>query len=415
MAAHIPLRQRKALAGRLAFFQAALPFRNSFRPDEIESYKFLENALFELTNIPLHFESQKPESMQLYLAKLADEFYIRTRPLVEKREDFHLITTILEGFRSSVAGMNCDNCVQAQGLSRICDGSVADDKLIDRGRCVQPLLELFETVLEVTRRYYREKSTSFRHLNGLSVEFSTGFTDTKPHDCPIDCFVGGKTTYLDHGGALLSDVHLSINIERLDEASYLATAYVLLHEIVCHAFQRTIPLSATPHPRMPSEPDDAFTEGWMDWVAYEILEEVLAEQGPARDLAQQFHFANDARDASNALHLARVDDRQQNASKHAVTRAFGKEVAERVLHLFGRLPEAAADPWGLFLRLSFDLNMLPGFDQLSERFVSLLEFSLPATGSVETPNKTNRVYQHFRNYLLSNDLGVLIKAICSLY
>jgi hypothetical protein len=411
MAVHIPLCQRKALAGRLAFFDSALPLRSSFRPKGIARYKFLEKALLQLTDIPLHLGSSNTESMQVFLSVLADRFYIQARPLIEKGVDLDQITSILDDFRSTALGVNCDNCVKAQGQSKICDGSVADDEIVPKGLCVRPLVDLFETVLEVTRCYYSEKSTSFRHLKGLSVEMSTGFINSKPHDCPIDCFIGGKTTYQDHGGAMLSDVHLLINIERFDEESYLAVAYVLFHEIVCHAFQDTLPLSESPHPRTPSEPDDAFSEGWMDWIAFKILEEVLGEKGPAQHFARKFRFANDARDVSNAFHLARVNDRQPNASKHAVERALGKAVAERVLYLFGRLPESATDPWKFFLRLSFDLSMLPRFKEVSQRFVSLLEFSLPEAGRVETPNKTNKVPEYFRKYLLSNDLGELIQAI----
>jgi hypothetical protein len=86
-----------------------------------------------------------------------------------------------------------------------------------------------------------------------------------------------------------------------------------------------------------------------------------------------------------------------------------------VFYLFQRLPESADQPWERFLRLSFDLNMLPLFEEVRQQFVAIVEYSLPTRGQLETLNKTNQIATYFRNYLHLNDLGELVRSIVSLY
>src|SRR4051794_32566793 len=96
----------------------------------------------------------------------------------------------------------------------------------------------------------------------------------------------------------------------------------------------------------------------MDWIAYRLLLDTLGSTG--NTVVADFP-PSEVRDAAMRLHLARADYHHSTPSKHALERALGREVADRLLYLFERLPESSSNAWELFVRLSFDLNLLPHF------------------------------------------------------
>ncbi len=79
--------------------------------------------------------------------------------------------------------------------------------------------------------------------------------------------VQGKTEFLDDSRAPLAEIRLELQAP-LDGDSLFAVAWVIAHELVCHA-QQVPPRDA--RPRVASTEDSPFFEGWMDEVAYALF------------------------------------------------------------------------------------------------------------------------------------------------
>lgn len=79
----------------------------------------------------------------------------------------------------------------------------------------------------------------------------------------------GSTDFQDLSNSRMSQVRLDLNVDELDWDSLLAVVWVLTHELFCHVSQVS-PLDR--QPRQACRASCAFFEGWMDKVAYWLLE-----------------------------------------------------------------------------------------------------------------------------------------------
>ena len=402
---HLPLAQRKVLAPRILYFDSVQDLKNSLAPADRKEIDFLEEHLFRLSTLATELPSPDKDPLDGFVREISKHLDLASSALVTNGNRSH-VDNALAVFKGATTSLDCAACSPLKPV--ICDGHWHDDRIVDgRGQCIAPLKSAFDAALSLARRYYSTHSTYFSNAIPPSVEFSTSFRNSTPHDCPVPYHVGGATEFQDVAARKFSIVKLTVVPEQFDFGTYSALLYVLVHECVCHAFEGILPFPDFVE-RVATEPDDGFAEGWMDWVAHEILQEALHGKGPATDVVSKLQHLEEIGDAATKFHLSRVDDQHPQQSKHAIERAFGRDAAQRVLYLFERLPESRDQPWELFLRLSFDLNVLPHFHEIREQVVSLLELLLPKRGAIETLSKANPLTDSFRKYLTTNNILQLI-------
>jgi hypothetical protein len=143
---------------------------------------------------------------------------------------------INRGFRRKLEQISCSTC----SPQHICNGTVRDHQAVfEGGKCIERIRKLFDAVATAT--------------------------------CPFRC-CEWFTVSNDQGSASDTWIHLAIP-SLLDRDSFSAIPYVLFHECVCHGFQN---LGPGFKPRRAPSPADSFSEGWMDVVCLEILEDIVA-------------------------------------------------------------------------------------------------------------------------------------------
>lgn len=160
-----------------------------------------------------------------------------------------------------VAHHNCNTCATAASTTHCSKGS--EDALV-RALCLDWLQLKARTIHSYVRDRYHSVAESIGiALPDIAVEISTyrlnddefGFglmAETSPSsEVSISLAIDGK-----------SDPPVRFKAE-----GYFALDYVLFHEIASHVY---FGLLVTPVPRTLG-PDDAFCEGWMDHVAFELL------------------------------------------------------------------------------------------------------------------------------------------------
>jgi len=409
---HLPLAQRKVLAPRILYFDSVHDLKNSLAPADRKEIEFLEDHLFRLSKLATELPSPDKDPLDGFVREINRNLGEQASTVLISNGNRPHVENALAAFGRAMTNLDCAACSPLKPV--ICDGQWHDDKIVDAGgQCVAPIKAAFQVALSLARRYYSTYSTYFGNAIPPSIEFSTSFRSSTPHDCPVPYHVGGATEFQDVAARRLSVVKLTLVPEQFDFGTYTAVLYVLVHECLCHAFEGILAFPDFVE-RVAAEPDDGFAEGWMDWVAHEVLQEALRGKGPAADIVSKLPHLDEIADAATKFHLSRVDDQHPQPSKHAIERAFGRDAAQRVFYLLERLPESREQPWEMFLRLSFDLNMLPHFHEIREQFVSLLELLLAKRGAIETLSKANSLTVSFRNYLKNNNILQLVNDFLAL-
>lgn len=407
---HIPLAGRKAFYGRLVYLEARRPEALAIKDAGAEPLlKSFTEAVYSLTEQEI-VDSNNAVPLDTYLQQLANNLTTHAQTLPSNHAP--LFSPILETVQARLGGICCRECTREVN---VCDGGTRDDGFVSQpGHCVMPLYDTFKEALAATIEYYSRYGTLVPKESLPEIIFSTGFCHDKPHDDPIDSNVGGKTTYLNNGRDV-SQIQLTICVKKFNWKTYVAVPYILFHECICHAFQDIVP--AQPK-RLGSEPRDRFAEGWMDFVAYEIMKEFIEGKKDVvgADLKQ---LRTEQVDVGKQFHDVRVDHELIDKSRYAIRRAFGKETANRVLYLFERLPkgsfsESHFTAWEAFLRLSFDLNMLRMERFERERLIGLLYKNLTGRDKLDTLARLEPLPELMRKYLQDNDIRALVDAIFEL-
>src|SRR5262249_6807929 len=142
--------------------------------------------------------------------------------------------------------------------------------------CLAPLEEMFEIAHQIARYYYRAHGMT----GNPKVIFGTENFSPKrpPHDLPVRFFINGETKYLDQPGQMRAKVVLTIPVRAFDTNTYLSPLYILFHECIVHSFRAVTSATA----RRGTKDEDRFLEGWMDWISFELLSELLNGNWPIR-------------------------------------------------------------------------------------------------------------------------------------
>lgn len=400
---HIPLAGRKVLCGRTVFFEASHPHALALIQEAPAAFDKLRHAVADTTNLALQVPRNDQPLDEFLHGQLIAVLETAARGVTDSCEK--LASKLFGDVRRFANAISCQDC--AGSLEHVCCGSDTDSEVVSAGgQCVASFRLMFKWALAEATKCYEKYGTKVPQCGLPEVTFSTDFVRVgKPHDIPVDYFVGGVTDYFDSEDRASSEVKVVFRIEKFDWETYLAILYVLVHECVCHAFQG---ISPTYEGRKQTLPNDSFCEGWMDWVSHELMGRALTSDTTK---SAGLLFPARYRDAGNEFHRARFLYDREVRAEYSTWWAEGKLAAENLQLMLNRGPFSNIDPLNIMLRLSVDLNMLQLKIGVSE-FVSRLAYQLPQQGQVARPGQLSFAadfLEVLRNYIGDNDLYSLIR------
>lgn len=391
----LTLRQRKTLCARTIILDWLKRYEVQFAVDrggiELDG---IVSDLLDLANQPMSPSEAATREFQRdnfrldqFLSVLSESIRNHaSTPNVSRREG---LRGLLERANEELAGINCARCSQ-----HICNGTSADNSAVYQpGACIREYREIFESCLAETHRLYRENCPAFAPMQLPEAFLSTQYYQ-EPHEFSVCKSVGGTTKYQD-ANRPTSLVVLRMRVDDLDLKSHDAVAYILFHECICHVFQG---LRGRAGPRLETHPDDIFAEGWMDWVAVRVLEEIV--------LRQAWH--NDYLNTGVDFHRARssFDNVSPSVKRSRIPVRLGADTAERFYRLLHRL--FGGEALAIFLRISLSMNLEADINEQRKAFVWQLSSSLTPKRGVEDLQAQGRIGEMVRNYISQNDLRVLL-------
>jgi len=414
---HIHLDGRKKLFTRLAFFDSVYSLNGRIGRDKAAAHiDSLRDDLF--LYVEGYVEGQGRSESLDQLRGIFDSY---NPPGGAVAGHGPLCNYLLKRVRDKVHEVTCLDCTSHN--TKICNGRPRDAEIVAAsGLCIKPLLQTFAVAQEAARRYYQEYGTVQGQSQFPQMVLSTkakAAAGGRVHDLPVPYNVNGTTSFLPSEDD--TQVELTLIPTEFDLRTYLAVPYVMFHECVAHGFHDIVP---TPRNRIAAYASDAFCEGWMDWIALQVMRDMYGGRGPAADLLPApGHFLDNLKRAQN-FHFARIDTECEKPSANAGVLAPGVRAAEKMYNLLGKLfnfsrplsddiPASApyrSDAKAALYRMSFDLNMLRDFDKDKRlvfiALVDLLPDFLSDEDEIEEPYVS--IKKIVFDYLVSGDLTAFI-------
>lgn len=414
---HIPLNRRKVLSARLLYLDSTRPHELSIA--RVGAKPALDNLKQNIFNITRQATLSSGNDVPLddfvkSLAANLSGIHSTLREFLLNAEQGELLDSMLETFQQAADQLCCQSCSALR--PQICNGSFDDDRIVtEKGDCISPLRRLFIIAYAAAGVYYSHFATIPPGFLLPKVTLSTGFSTVKPHDIPVDLFVNGATFFRDNGARHASQVQLISWVERFDWDTYMAILYALVHECVCHAFQSSLSIGN----RVKPDEDDLFGEGWMDYVAWDVMEEVVGGRGPAGTLRKEIRYPTDSLTIGRSFYTVRGNYEPIDASSHAISCALGRAVADKMHYLLERLPiamlpETHRSPRKAFLRLSFDLNLLRQPDDDLNGLISRIDEYLAPRELLDDLEQLETMKDIVCNYLKTNDVAAFVGDVLSL-
>jgi hypothetical protein len=210
-----------------------------------------------------------------------------------------------------------------------------------------PLLRDFETA--------RDAAVDFYALAGIAVP--TGLSDGLRLEvlCAETPQHGMNLEYVTSGAAVLyasgprARIELTLVPRQLDWNSCLSVPYVLMHELVSHAFVGPW----DPETRARDSAWPTFAEGWMDVIAHQVLAAALAPSGPLSAYGARFRYEMERERVARRYHDARFSS--ASSGEH-LQRQLGRTALDRLFAVLKRRPESRSDPQLALWRFSAALN-----------------------------------------------------------
>jgi hypothetical protein len=397
---HIPIDKRKIIAARLIFFEAAEPFalEASLNGAETQfnSFRTIYHTLFDAEAK----KSPHTDPLDKFLTATLAAVKIPGHALFTHH--LSLFDSIWNEIEKKAGSMSCGSCSHI--LPQVCDGGHFDNEIVaHKGYCIKPLHALFDLARKVTDIYYRQYATLASTYPPIT--FSTGFCSSKEtlHDIPVALYVSGVTEFPQEGH--VTQVKLRIIPELFDRQTYAANLYVLFHECIAHAFHAISPSAVG---RTPLPAFDQFSEGWMDWVAFKVLEEFTSNRGPARKLLPKNPFFYECISKGREYHDARMNFQHAGCSIYTKLLFAGATAARNLLSLLeNKYPADPDNALKEFYALSFNLNMLHEKNKDKKAaFVSLV-MDLPADWQ-PVSYRHELTFSILNKYLQHKDINVLL-------
>ncbi len=378
---HLALAWRKVLNARIGVLKATARRWADARVRNIASeFGQLESHLL-LRAAQLQNTSPDNEILPVALARISTALNVQSVTGIQDS----LLDQVLLDVSAELEGVVCLHC----GASPAC---VADPRIVElHGSCIRSFREGMELAQAEARAWYEKFLPGCLQTAPL-IEFSTLLVCNPPDSIPVAKYVSGKTSFADTT-ELRSEVQLLVHVADVDLESYHAAAYILFHELICHAYQGI--RGATRNRDRRTRETDSFAEGWMDWIAFRIFTDVTSGDGWS-DV--QPTLDREAREIVNRFRDAR-QGRLGNSSRER-TRAFfqiGEEAAQQY-HAFLNSQNgwSAADADEALFRISFDWNVRGDCRQRQEFVTSVRQILLFERSSEKIAGLT-RSLDKYRN------------------
>jgi hypothetical protein len=241
----------------------------------------------------------------------------------ESRPDVAELRSALQKLDSAIKGSSCEACKLQNGAQDVCRGRDPDRdaRQVDEvGLCIQVIRDMYAylraAISDIILDWVLGDADAI-DLAALELRLSTLWRGDPVTDRPTEPWqVEAATRFRDSEVAprRLSDVQLKFQPAFFDWSSLLCVAWLLTHELVCHAFTG---FDGSGGERKGCALDCPFYEGWMDEVAYLILAADL-NFGIRATRRPQSAFLRDHRD--DALRTADVFRGRRNGDIPGVAR-----------------------------------------------------------------------------------------------
>jgi hypothetical protein len=333
----LPLHVEKAVVGRLLGFEVLAPQLSAL---ELDGHKDagvrLSENLCWLTNEALN-DPDGDESLDAFLGRLAGN-------LRDVAADFYETSA-----RKAVTPIVDEFAIRVKAF---------------RDKPYNPVAGIAKAVAQTAADFYNSYGTTVP-----STVWERAFLSLS--------FLGGTV-----GLSFAPDIHLQVRTEfsredpasshlifkiaplGLDVITIAALPRVLLHEYIAHVPQGPF-IGIRVHP----DANDAFAEGWMDYVAHHVHRSVLERRASSEALSDHLELAWASLYEAAADRLFGARCTLQGSDPAAAARCEGAAAARLLHDLLRRLPEANRDADEHFFRLSFGLNTSK-LDTVSRRRVA---------------------------------------------
>ncbi|MBN3769787.1 hypothetical protein [Burkholderia sp. Se-20378] len=271
-------------------------------------------------------------------------------------------------------------------------------RIASKGKCLSPLWTLCELAETLTITQYRQVLGTTANLP--AVQFQTGY-HTDPNNLSEVAF--SAMTRESHDGAG-RDIIISFILEKLRLDDFEQLLYALVHEYFVHA------MCGVPLDSGDADLSDSFHEGWMDTIAFLVLERYLQ---PGRELSPAIGTDLEGfRDNSRRAHLRRHDNRKSGCAPAIHANALGRHTARR----FVAFCEGAAGPEaGITLAIDFSvaMNASQANDALRGDFVSNVAKRLAGGSGIADALVDRTLTDAIDAYRRYSQFAVIVKAFCN--
>jgi hypothetical protein len=252
----------------------------------------------------------------------------------------------------------CNRCGAATKC--IASSKMANAQAVHQfGECIGVLRQLFAFVVEFCRELYA------RYAPGIAPPALALNTHQLGKRNPILDLAVSADTREQQPGQRSINIHLKVNEVDLDE--YFACLYIMFHECFVHGWCGPALDSAT------ASYSDAFHEGWMDWVGYDLLDERLrtgSHQLPGHLMTHWREFGT----AGVKARGRRLSYWLPESHRSAASYASGDMAARLLFRFFHLVLDAPPHARAQFLRFSLSLNASGvGDEQRALLVLSVLE------------------------------------------
>ena len=333
----LPLHVDKAVVGRLLGFGVLAPQLSGLKLDGYKDVGTrLDDNLCWLTNEALE-DPDSNESLSSFLVRLVED-----------------LQNVVASFHN-VAARGAVTPMLEELTTRV---KIFQDKPYD------PIIGMVKAVAQTAADFYQSYGAKVPPLVWERALLSLSF-------------LGGIA-----GLSFAPDIHLQIATEfsrddppaaqiifqivprGLDITSIATIPRALLHEYISH-----IPQGPFIGTRVHPDANDAFAEGWMDYVAHHVHRSVLERRAPSEALIDHLEmaWASIYEAAADGFFGARCA--LQEGDPAAAARCEGAAAARQLHDLLRRLPETKYGADEHFYRLSFGLNASE-LDSVSRRRIA---------------------------------------------
>jgi hypothetical protein len=342
---HMPLNDRKAYALLAAYIDS---IRSASEPPGL-----VRSGLTELQkNVQSLANNVCDEggdgSLDTFLINAVERATEATRNIVGS-DAVDAMSEMLAALRARAGRIKCSSC--QSGV--ICCGDESRDSTIvaaeQGGECISEIKTAFRLALDISVSEYG--NATLQKLGSPKAVLATSSLTNAPGMIPgLTLAANGATGFHDGPDGKISQIDIEVAPLKLDRITIVSLPYLLLHEVLCHAFQMA--RSVVPRPNK-KDIVDPVAEGLMDRIAVELMEQraVVAEQG----VPFQSRLRSEA-DVAREIHLARASLDRSPPFPEAPAVALGVEVYQSIRALYaadGDIARADTD----VRRLACDLNL----------------------------------------------------------